>query len=151
MFADLPVAHTDLIVRRTIVSAAALCLAACAALFVLGQVLAAAGVVVGAGAGLLNLRLFQLSATRYTAGGKINRRPFAGSVAFRLGSITALGVVLLLLVRPMGFGLLGGVVLFQLALMGNALGELVALQRAALKGSEAADGSGDIAPGPGHA
>ena len=129
MFTDLPVMHTDLIVRRTIVLSAALAVVALAALLLLGQPLAGLGVLIGVGAALGNHRLFQKSTVRYTATGSLQRRPFAGSVALRLALVTAIAIALVYFVRPAGFGMLGGLLLFQGALMGSALGALWRYQR----------------------
>lgn len=150
MFTDLPVMHTDLVVRRTVVSSGVMAIAAVALLVALGQPWAGLGAAIGVGAGLVNLRLFQVSAVRYTAQGKVDRRPFAGSVALRLGAITVVAFVAVYLVRPLGFGILGGLVLFQVTLMANALGELWALQRLALRGGLPEGKGSDMGTGPNH-
>src|ERR1035438_10239374 len=85
MFTDFPVLYVDVIVRRTIV--------ACGGL---------------AGA-IVNHRLFQVSTARYSnAEGHLERKPYAGSVAARLGALTIIAFALLFLLRPMGFGMVGG-------------------------------------------
>src|SRR5580700_3990450 len=103
MFTDLPVMHTDLIVRRTIVVSAALAVVALAALLLLGQPLAGLGVLIGVGAALGNHRLFQLSTARYTATGSLRRKPYAGSVAARLALVTVIAIALVYFVRPAGW------------------------------------------------
>ena len=62
------------------------------------------------------------------------RKPYAGSVAARLGALTIIAFALLFLVRPMGFGMVGGLVAFQFLLMANAFGALWRYQRAQLAG-----------------
>ena len=121
--------HTDLIVRRTIVSSAALGIVASALLLLMGQPLAGVGVLVGVGAALGNHRLFQLSTARYTATGSLQRKPYAGSVAARLAAVTVIAVALVYFARPAGFGMMGGLVLFQVVLMASALGALWRYQR----------------------
>jgi hypothetical protein len=64
----------------------------------------------------------------------MDRRPYVGTVAARLGGITVVAFALLFLVRPMGFGMIGGLVAFQLLLMANALGALWRYQRLQLAG-----------------
>lgn len=152
MFADFPVLYVDVIVRRTIVSCVALGVLAGAASVLLGQWLAGAGVVLGLGAATLNHRLFQLSTVKHIdAEGHLARRPYAGSVAARLGVLTAIAFVLLFFVRPMGFGLIGGLIAFQVLLMANALGALWSYQRHELAKATVRPGAAPYHPaGPGE-
>src|SRR5579875_756735 len=130
MFADFPVLYVDAIVRRTLVSSIALGVGALAGGFLLGEALAGAGVVLGLGGATLNHRLFQVSTVRHIhSEGHLERRPYAGTVAARLGALTAVAFGLLFLARPMGFGMIAGLVAFQVLLMLNALGALWAYQR----------------------
>jgi hypothetical protein len=135
MLADFPVLYVDLIVRRTIASCVVLAVLAVAAGIILGQPLAGVGVLLGLAAATVNHRLFQTSTVRYSRDdGHIDRRPYAGSVAGRLGAITIVAFALLYFVRPMGFGMIGGLVAFQVLLMANALGALWRYQRLQLAG-----------------
>ena len=135
MLADFPVLYVDLIVRRTIVSCIALAVVALAIGFVVNQPLAGVGALLGLAAATLNHRVFQVSTVRYSKDdGHMDRRPYVGTVAARLGGITVVAFALLFLVRPMGFGMVGGLVAFQLLLMANALGALWRYQRLQLAG-----------------
>ena len=135
MFSDFPVLYVDGIVRRTLVSCMALGVVAVAGGFLLGQWLAGAGVVLGLGGATLNHRLFQVSTVRHIdSEGRLQKGPYAGSVAARLGALTAVAFVLLFVVRPMGYGMLGGLVAFQVLLMMNALGALWSYHRRELAG-----------------
>jgi ATP synthase I chain len=135
MLADFPVLYVDLIVRRTIVSCIALAVVAVVVGFVVGQPLAGAGALLGLAAATVNHRIFQVSTVRYSKDdGHMDRRPYVGTVAARLGGITVVAFALLFLVRPMGFGMIGGLVAFQLMLMANALGALWRYQRLQLAG-----------------
>ena len=135
MLADFPVLYVDLIVRRTIVSCIALAVVALAIGFVVNQPLAGVGALLGLAAATLNHRVFQVSTVRYSKDdGHMARRPYVGTVAARLGGITVVAFALLFLVRPMGFGMVGGLVAFQLLLMANALGALWRYQRLQLAG-----------------
>jgi ATP synthase I chain len=154
MLADFPVLYVDLIVRRTIASCIVLAIVALLAAIILGQPLAGVGVVLGLAAATVNHRLFQVSTVRYSRDdGHIERKPYAGSVAGRLGAITIVAFALLYFVRPMGFGMIGGLVAFQVLLMANALGALWRYQRLQLAGlapANAAEPSGkDEGAGPG--
>ncbi len=135
MLTDFPVLYVDVIVRRTIVACAALGVVALGAGVALSQPLAGAGVVLGLVGATVNHRFFQLSTARYSnAEGRLQRKPYAGSVAARLGALTLIAFALLFLVRPMGFGMVGGLVAFQGLLMANAFGALWRYQRAQLAG-----------------
>jgi dipeptide/tripeptide permease len=135
MLADFPVLYVDLIVRRTIVSCIALAVVALVVGFAVGQPLAGVGALLGLVAATVNHRVFQVSTVRYSKeDGHMDRRPYFGTVAARLGGITVVAFALLFLVRPMGFGMVGGLVAFQLLLMANALGALWRYQRLQLAG-----------------
>ena len=135
MLADFPVLYVDVIVRRTIVSCAALAVVALGVAIAVGQPLAGIGALLGLAAATANHRVFQLSTVRYSkADGHMDRRPYAGTVAARLGGITVIAFALLFFVRPMGFGMIGGLVAFQVLLMANALGALWRYQRLQLAG-----------------
>jgi hypothetical protein len=135
MFSDFPVLYVDLIVRRTLVSCVVLAVVALAGAVVLGQALAGVGIVLGLAGATANHRLFQLSTVHYsTAEGHLDRKPYAGTVAARLGGLTIVAFALLFFVRPMGFGMVGGLVAFQVLLMANALGSLWRYQRTQLSG-----------------
>jgi hypothetical protein len=87
-----------------------------------------------------NHRVFQSSALRFTTPeGVVNRKPFAGSVALRLGVCTAVAFGLLVVEQPMGWGVIGGLALFQALMLVNALVALLRYQRQQI-GSQ---GSGD--------
>jgi hypothetical protein len=142
MLADFPVLYVDLIVRRTIASSIILGVLALVVATILGQPLAGVGVVLGLAAATVNHRLFQVSTVRYsTAEGHMERKPYAGSVAGRLGAITVVVFALLYFVRPMGFGMVGGLVAFQVLLMANALASLWRYQRLQLAGMVPAQGA----------
>jgi ATP synthase I chain len=154
MLADFPVLYVDLIVRRTIASCAVLGVAALLVAILLGQPLAGVGVLLGLAAATGNHRLFQLSTVRYSkTDGHIDRKPYAGSVAGRLGAITIVAFALLYFVRPMGFGMIAGLVAFQVLLMANALAALWRYQRLQLAGlapANMAEANGkDQVPGQG--
>lgn len=136
MLADFPVLYVDLIVRRTVASCIALAVVALAATLLFNQPLAGVGVVLGLAGAVGNHRLFQISTARYSdTEGHLDRKPYAGSVAARLGALTVVAFALLFLVRPMGFGMVGGLVAFQVLLMMNALGTLWRYQRMQLSGT----------------
>lgn len=126
------------IVRRTLIGAAATGLAAAVLAVVVGYPLVAPGLLVGLALAVLNHRVFQASALRYIdPEGSIRRKPFTGSVLARLGACTAVAVVLLVWVRPMGFGVIAGLAIFQASMLVNAIVALVHYQRAEIGGGPA--------------
>lgn len=143
MLADFPVLHVDLIVKRTIGSCVVLAVLAMGLSILLGQPLAGLGVLLGLAGAVANHRLFQVSTVHYSdTEGHLERKPYFGSVALRLGGLTVVAFALLYLVRPMGFGMVGGLVAFQLLLMANAFGALWRLQKSQLAGPTTAAPAG---------
>ncbi len=133
MLTDFPVLQVDAVVRRTLITSALVALAAVAVTAVLGQPLAGVGVVLGLAGAVVNHRLFQVSTVRYTTTeGRLRAKPYAGTVASRLGALTLATLVLVYFVRPMGFGMLGGLVAFQALLMMAALRALLRYHRGQL-------------------
>jgi O-antigen/teichoic acid export membrane protein len=130
VFAGFPVAEVERVVRRTVYVAIALAVAALAASAALGYLLVGIGVVIGLGLGLLNNRLFTASATHVTTEeGTLQKKPFAVSVLVRLGLVTAIAIGLLILLRPMGWGIIAGLVAFQGVLLVVAAGAVLRYQR----------------------
>lgn len=130
MFAGFPVLEIDNIVRRTIRSCAIAAAIAIAVSYTLGHWLVAPGIVLGLALGLANHRVFQASAMRFiTPEGKVQRKPFAGSTFTRLAIISAIALILLFFVRPLGWGVIGGLAIFQFMLLVNALVALFRYQR----------------------
>lgn len=130
MLTAFPLSEIEHVVRRTVIAAIVAGALAAAAAVLLGQPLFAPGLAIGLALGIANHRAFQSSALRFTTPeGVINRRPFAGSVALRLGVCTAVAVGLLVVERPMGWGAVAGLAIFQFMLLANALIRLVGYQK----------------------
>lgn len=130
MLTSFPVAEVDGVIRRTLRSALAVGILAIGAGIGFGKPLVGPGVIVGLVLGIFNNRLFQLSAARFTTEeGKVVRKPFASSVAVRLGLCTAVAFLTVWLVPPLGWGVIGGLAGYQLILLLNSLGALLAWQR----------------------
>lgn len=137
MFAGFPLIEVDAVVRRTLRSCVVVAAIGIVAAIEFGRPLVAPGIVIGMTLALVNHRLFQMSALRYTTSeGAISRRPFAGATLARLGGSTAVALVLVVFVRPMGWGVIGGLVAFQLILMVNAMVALLNYQRRQGSGSD---------------
>jgi hypothetical protein len=130
MLTAFPLAEVDRVVKRTVISAVIVAGVAAVVAVVVGQPFVAPGLAIGLALAIANHRVFQSSALRFTSDeGVINRKPFAGSVALRLGVCTAVAVGLLIVARPVGWGVIGGLALFQFLMLVNALVRLLHYQR----------------------
>jgi len=130
LLTSFPITEVDRVVRRTVIAAIVVGIVGAAAAVLLGQPFVAPGLVIGLGLAVANHRVFQSSALRFTTPeGVVNRKPFAGSVALRLGVCTAVAIGLLMLDRPVGWGVIGGLAVFQFLMLVNALVALIRYQR----------------------
>ena len=120
-------------VRRTAITAIALGIVACGLAMLLGQPYFVPGAALGLVLAICNHRVFQSSAMRFTTpDGVVNRKPFAGSVALRLGVCTAVAIGLLIVEEPVGWGVVCALALFQATMLGNAIVSLLRFQRRGL-------------------
>lgn len=130
MLTAFPLTEIDRVVRRTVYSTLAVGVVAAGIAILLGQPLVAPGLGLGIGLAVANHRVFQSSALRFTTPeGVISRKPFAGSVALRLGGCTAVAIGLLIVERPVGWGVVAGLAMFQAVMLLNAIVSLVRYQR----------------------
>lgn len=106
--------------RRTMLAALVAGVVGLVALTFLGQPWAGVGLCVGLALGISNFRLVQRSVARVGDRMPTNRRrPLAVNTMGRMGAITVVALGLLFVLPPFGFGLLGGLALFQFLLLGN--------------------------------
>jgi hypothetical protein len=148
MLADFPVLQVGSVVRRTLVSCAGLAILGFGLCIAIDQPLAGVGVLLGLAGAVGNHRLFQISTAHYsTPEGHLERKPYAGTVLARLGALTLIAFALLYFARPMGFGMICGLVAFQLTLMANAFGALWRYQQAQLAATLPGGGSTAGIPG----
>ncbi|MGI8492879.1 MAG: hypothetical protein ACR2KC_05700 [Acidimicrobiales bacterium] len=130
MIPTFPVLEINRVMRRTLGSAVGVVLVAIVVAIVVGEPLVAPGLALGLGLAVANHRVFQASANRFiTPEGTVSRKPFTGSVALRLGVCTAVALLLLAFVAPMGWGVIGGLVVFQALLLLNSIVALLVYQR----------------------
>lgn len=130
MLTAFPLSEIERVVRRTAFSAIAAGVVAAVIAIVLGQPYFAPGMAIGLALAIANHRVFQSSAMRFTTpDGVVSRKPFAGSVALRLGACTAVAIGLLILERPMGWGVIAALALFQASMLFNAIISLIKYQR----------------------
>jgi uncharacterized membrane protein len=129
-----PLSEVDRVVRRTVYASIAAAVVAAVVAVLLGQPYFVAGLAVGLVLAVANHRVFQSSAMRFTsAEGVIKRKPFAGSVALRLGACTVVAFGLLYLDQPVGWGVVAALALFQAMMLANALVALLRYQRQDLR------------------
>jgi hypothetical protein len=118
------------LLRRLTVSAIALGTAGFVVALFVGPPLGALGVVLGVGVGFLNIRSIdrQVSHTEVdpSASRKAVRRAVGSRSLLRLGAITVVALGLLLIEPPLGIGIVVGLVVFQLAFIGNVIGAVLA-------------------------
>jgi hypothetical protein len=86
--------------------------------------LASVGIVLGMGMAVMNYRLLDAGVAKVESTGSrklgMLRRAIAARTFVRLGAITAVAVILLILNGPLGIGTVVGLVLFQIAFVINA-------------------------------
>jgi hypothetical protein len=125
-----PLSEVDRIVRRTAFASIAIGIAGSVIAVVLGQPSVPVGIAIGLGLAIANHRIFQSSALRFTSEeGVVSKKPFAGSVALRLGVCTAIAFGLLYVDQPVGWGVIAGLALFQATMLFYAMLALLRFQR----------------------
>jgi uncharacterized membrane protein len=125
-----PINEIERVVRRTAFEAIGVGVVGAIVAIIVGQEFFAPGLAIGLALAVANHRVFQSSAMRFTTPeGVVNRKPFAGSVALRLGACTAVAVGLLILKQPVGWGVIAGLALFQAMMLFNAIIALIRFQR----------------------
>ncbi|MCX6512638.1 MAG: ATP synthase subunit I [Actinobacteria bacterium] len=111
------------VLRRTILTAMILGGLAVVAALSFGQLLTGLGIVLGLGLAVLNLRAMDSAVAKVETKGeenpKVVRRLLSSRTAARLGIITLVAVVMVILLAPLGIGLVVGLVIFQLAFVAN--------------------------------
>lgn len=112
------------IVRRTVVAAGIVSLVALVVGVVVGWPLGGLGVLGGSIVGAANNQAFRSRALRLMEQGTLRRRPVFSSVVVRLVVVTGLVFYLIVAVPALGWGLLFGVVAFQVVLMAVAMASL---------------------------
>ncbi|HUJ65088.1 MAG TPA: ATP synthase subunit I [Acidimicrobiales bacterium] len=116
--------------RRTAYASIAIGIVGAVIAVVLGQPSVPVGLAIGLGLAIINHRVFQSSALRFTTDeGVVSKKPFAGSVALRLGVCTAIAFGLLYLDQPVGWGVIAGLALFQVTMLFYAMLALLRFQR----------------------
>jgi hypothetical protein len=108
------------VARRTMVGALVVGVVGLAALLFFDQPWAALGLCIGLGMGMGNFRLIVRSVVKVGKRAQANkRRPLAMNTLSRLMAMTVVALVLVWVITPLGFGIVGGMALFQFILLAN--------------------------------
>ena len=130
MLTAFPITEIERVVRRTAYVSIAIGAIWAVIAIVVGQPWFAPGIAIGLALAVANHRVFQSSAMRFTTPeGVVSRKPFAGSVALRLGVCTVIAIGGLVWYQPFGWGIVAGLALFQVTMLANALVALLRFQR----------------------
>jgi hypothetical protein len=125
-----PLSEIERVVRRTALGAIAVGIVASVIAVIMGQPYFVPGMALGVVLAIANHRVFQSSAMRFTTpDGVVSRKPFAGSVALRLGVCTVVAIGLMIVERPVGWGVIAGLAVFQATMLLNAVIALIKFQR----------------------
>jgi hypothetical protein len=120
MFAHFSLPNVPDVARRTVSTALVAGVAALVGCVAFGHLLLGIGACVGLALGTFNFRMIGNSVARVTAREVANkRRPLALNTLSRMGIITVVTIGLLFVSASLGFGVLGGLAVFQLILLIN--------------------------------
>lgn len=106
--------------RRAVIPAVVLGVLALAVGLVIGELVAAVGVCIGLGLGMANARLLRRSVQRrfeVLVNSPGTKTHFLSGGAGRLAILTGITVLALVLVKPLGFGIVIGLAVFQIMLL----------------------------------
>ncbi len=120
MFAHFTLPSIPDVARRTVSTALILGVAGLVACVAFGQPLLGLGACVGLALGIFNFRMIGNSVARVSEQEDENkRRPLAINTLGRMGIITVVTIGLLFVNASLGFGVLGGLAVFQIVLLAN--------------------------------
>ncbi|MGH8980960.1 MAG: ATP synthase subunit I [Acidimicrobiales bacterium] len=120
MFEQSKLPDVAAVARRTTLGALVVGVVGLVALLFFDQPWAALGLCIGLGMGMANFRLIVRSVVKVGKRAQANkRRPLAMNTLSRLMLMTVIALVLVWFVTPLGFGIIGGLALFQFILLAN--------------------------------
>jgi hypothetical protein len=120
VFAHFSLPNVPDVARRTVSTVLVVGIAALVACIAFGQPLLGVGACIGLALGILNFRMIGNSVARVSARQDAKtRRPLALNTMGRMGIITVVTIGLLFVSPSLGFGVLGGLAVFQLILLVN--------------------------------
>ena len=120
MFAHFELPNLPEVSRRTVTATLVVGVAALVAAFSFDHLLVGVGACIGLGLGTPNFRMIGMSVDKVSAMDIDNpKRPLAVNTLGRMGVITVIALGLCLISKPLGFGVLGGLAMFQIILIAN--------------------------------
>jgi hypothetical protein len=121
MFAHFELPNIPDVARRTVSMALVVGVAALVAAVSFGNVLVGLGACIGLGLGTFNFRMIGNSVAKVSASDVENKKkPLAINTLGRLGIITVVAIGLMLVSHSLGWGVFGGLFVFQVILLLNA-------------------------------
>ncbi len=122
VFSQFSLPQISAVARRTAMAAASVGMVALVALVLVGHPLVGLGACLGLAIGLGNFRLISAATAKASARGpENNRRPLVANTLGRLAVISVVALGLVALSRPVGFGTLVGLAVFQFLLVANVV------------------------------
>ncbi|MGD0883090.1 MAG: hypothetical protein ABSB09_16115 [Acidimicrobiales bacterium] len=120
MFAHFELPDIGDVSRRTVAASLIVGVAALVALFSFGYLWVGVGACIGLALGIVNYRLVGVSVDKVAATGTDNpKRPLAANTMSRLAVVTVIALGLAYVDKGLGFGVLGGLAVFQILLIAN--------------------------------
>lgn len=120
MFAHFSLPNVPDVARRTVSTVLVVGVAALVACIAFGAPLLGLGACIGLGLGTFNFRMIGNSVARVSTRPEgSTRRPLALNTMGRMGIITVVTIGLLFVSPQLGFGVLGGLAVFQVVLLAN--------------------------------
>jgi hypothetical protein len=114
VFAQLPLIELNAVLRRSYIVAAAIGAGGLILTSLLGFPLVGLGLIAGLALGAVNGRMARTSMARYVGGAASPQKTvFMASSLVRLGAITAVAIVVIVVARQVGWGMVFGLALFQ--------------------------------------
>lgn len=119
-------AHTAANLRRSVLVAVVVGVVAAVVLGLFGHPFAGVFLIVGLFLGALNTYAVQRSVVSYARqASKARAKSMVGNTMLRLGLITVVALAIVWFMRPDGFGVLGGLALFQVLMIFGAAGPML--------------------------
>ncbi len=129
--------------RRTMVAALVVGFVGLLACLYFNEPWGGLGLCAGLATGMFNFRMIQRSVRKVGERMPRNkRRPLAINTMGRMALITAAAFALVFVLPPLGFGLIGGMALFQVVLLANVTRSMLKMAASAVRTEGADDGWG---------
>lgn len=119
MFAQLPLIELNAVLRRSYIVAAAIGAGGLILTSLLGFPLVGLGLIAGLALGAVNSRIQRVSMARYVGDAGPQKTVFMASSLVRLGAITGVAIVVIVVARQIGWGMVFGLALFQFVVLAS--------------------------------